>query len=90
MQEVLQNNSLVLERKKGKSKFNCYLVKPLCAGILGFSLFLSIIILVKFLSYSLGYQKIFTVDIYDVILSGLGFVLAFLIRFIDNFKKSIN
>ncbi|HPN38777.1 MAG TPA: hypothetical protein PL041_10255, partial [Melioribacteraceae bacterium] len=80
-----------LKSKKGeRSMFKCFMFQPVCSGIMGFTLFLSIIILVKFLSHSLGFQPVFGVDIYDVVLSALGFVLAFLIRFIDNFKKNAN
>ncbi len=90
MQQVVENRDAVKIKKGERSMFKCFMYQPLCSGILGFSLFLSIIILVKFLSHSLGFQPIFSVDIYDVILAGLGFILAFLIRFIDNFKKTSN
>jgi len=91
MEQIISNTTTVSKTKnftKFKTNFNKYFFQPMLSAIMGFLLFLTIIILVKFLSYSFGFQKALDFDVYDIYLSGLGFFLAYLIRFIDNVKPT--
>jgi hypothetical protein len=90
MQQVIENNQAIKLKKGERQMFKCFVYKPFFSGLLGFGLFFSIILVVKFLSHTLGFQPNFNIDNYDIILAGLGFILAFLIKFIDNFKKTPN
>ena len=64
-----------------------YVFQPIKSGIIGFSTFFTILILTKLLSYFIGTRDLFSVDIEDVLLSSIGFVLVFLIRLLENFKE---
>ncbi|NOX19217.1 MAG: hypothetical protein GXO87_13165 [Chlorobi bacterium] len=56
------------------------LLKLFEQGLFGFALFLTLIILLKLFScYVLKYELLFTVDMTDIHLSSVGFVLTFLI-----------
>lgn len=68
----------------------CFMYQPICSGILGFILFFSIIFIVKLLSYMIGTQSNLAFDSYDLILAGLGFILSFLIKFLNNLKEKSN
>jgi hypothetical protein len=60
---------------------------PLKAGIGGFALFFSVLLFTKFFAYLIGTQNLFEIDVEDLLLSTIGFILAFLIRFLENFKE---
>jgi uncharacterized membrane protein len=64
-----------------------YFTEPLKSGLLGFIIFMAIFILVKLISYLIGTYELFEIEITDVELSLIGFVLFFLIRFLENFKE---
>mgnify|MGYP001160708266 CR=1 FL=1 len=64
-----------------------YFVEPLKSGLLGFAIFVTILIIVKLFSYAIGSYNNFTLEISDIQLSLVGFVLLFLIRFLENFKE---
>lgn len=59
---------------------------PLRSGIFGFSMFFTILLTTKFISSVIGTVNEFSVEIDDVWISSIGFVLVFLIRFLENFK----
>ncbi len=86
MNEVLKTVD-VKPKFDNKFKFKLFVLEPIIASIIGFLLFVTVIFLVKLLSYGLGFQSTIYFDNYDLCLSSLGLVLAFFIRLIDNFKK---
>jgi len=59
---------------------------PLKSGIIGFSMFFTFILATKFISSVIGTVIEFTVVLDDLLISLIGFVLLFLIRFLENFK----
>ncbi len=65
----------------------CFVLKPIETGLIGFATFFTILIITKYLSYLIGTVEEFIVDIEDLILSAIGFILMFLIKFLENFKK---
>ncbi len=81
--------------KRGKSKkaptafthIKNYFLLPVRSGLFGFSSFFVVLIISKYLGYLIGSMGVFKVDLEDVTLSLLGFVLVFLIRFLENFKE---
>jgi len=57
------------------------------SGLFGFALFFTILIISKYLSSLVGNIETFTVNISDVFLSLIGFVLTFLIALLQSFSK---
>lgn len=64
-----------------------YIYYPIRAGFFGFSLFFTTIFLSKYVGYLVKNTKIFKIDINDVILSLLGFILLGLIKLLENIKS---
>jgi len=65
-----------------------YIYYPIRAGLFGFTLFFTTIFISKYAGYLVKNSREFSVDINDVILSLLGFVLLWLIKFLDNLKPA--
>ena len=59
-------------------KLNDYFIKPLKAGFLGFTTILMIIFFINLLSFVVGSNEKFGLDIMDLLLAGVGFVLQML------------
>ncbi|MGE5400245.1 MAG: hypothetical protein ACM3S2_07565 [Ignavibacteriales bacterium] len=74
------------DRKK-LVNFRSYILNPIKGGIFGFATFFTLLLGIKYFSYFIGSQPKFYVDITDVILSLLGFLLVFLIKFLENFQE---
>jgi len=64
-----------------------FIYYPLRAGLFGFSLFFTTIFISKYVGYLVKNTQIFKIDINDVILSLLGFILLGLIKFLENIKS---
>lgn len=92
MEEVNSRTLLVVTEAKNKAQnfLMNFFVKPLFSGVLGFLLFMIVIGATKLLGCCFGTIDKFYFDINDVILSGLGFFLLFLIRLLDNFREKEN
>lgn len=76
------------ENIKGKSFLEFlkkFLYIPIKGGSTGFVLVLSVIILIKLLSFMVGINAVFQVDFMDVMLSSVGFFFMFLIYILKNF-----
>ena len=64
-----------------------YILSPFAAGLFGFIAFFCILIVTKFFSYMIGSHENLSLDWNDAFLSSIGFILVFLIRFLENFKE---
>jgi hypothetical protein len=64
-----------------------YFLNPVKGGVLGFTAFFGLLSGIKYFSYIIGSQPKFSLDIADVMLSLLGFILVFLIKFLENFQE---
>jgi hypothetical protein len=62
-----------------------YLFFPIRAGLYGFTLVFSVILILKLLSFLFGINEAFNLDLMDVMLSSVGFFLMFLIYVLKNF-----
>ena len=88
MLEAITGKGEIAKRKKPfASGFVKYFLLPFRGGLSGFAIFFSILIFTKLFAYVVGIHEIFEVDVEDVILSVIGFILMFLIRFLENFQK---
>ncbi len=65
-----------------------YIWAPIRAGIFGFAMFFTILLAVKLFSYIIGTYSFFAIELTDLALSSIGFVLLFLIRELENFKDN--
>jgi hypothetical protein len=65
-----------------------YIFYPIRAGLFGFSLFFTTIFISKYLGYIVKNSPEFIIDISDVLLSLLGFILLWLIKFLESFKST--
>lgn len=68
------------------SIFTDYLKTPLRYGIIGFSIMLLVASLIKYFGFLAGTIGVFEIGINEILLSLIGFVFLFLIRFLANYK----
>jgi|GEM_PF-813242 len=65
-----------------------FIFYPIRAGLFGFAMFFTTIFVSKYIGYLVKNSPEFYIDINDVVLSLLGFVLLWLIKFLENFKAA--
>ncbi len=89
MKDILASEATAKKESIKKVSFSMknYLIEPTKSGLFGFSIFITILIIVKLFSYAIGTYNYFAIEITDIELSLIGFVLLFLIRFLENFKE---
>jgi len=89
MKELSANNMIKKKNiKKWSFSYKNFISEPIKSGLFGFSIFITILIIVKLFSYFIGSYNYFAIEITDIELSLIGFVLMFLIRFLENFKET--
>ncbi len=77
--------SVTKPKNIGKSDFlTRFLFQPFSGGIFGFAVFFSVLLITKGVSILLRISKKFVIDMNDVILASIGFVLLFLIKLLEN------
>ena len=92
----MKNVTVINASEKDKTKnrvtlsLKQHVLEPFKAGLFGFAIFISILLLVKLISYVIGSYNYFSLELADIQLSLVGFVLLFLIRFLENFKENSN
>jgi len=69
----------------GSRKLADNLIKPLKAGFLGFVTILMVIFFINLLSFIVGTNQKFGLDILDLLLAGLGFFLQSVATLLKNF-----
>ncbi|MFH1196494.1 MAG: hypothetical protein V1720_12395 [bacterium] len=65
-----------------------FILDPLLGRLYGFSIFFTILLLTKLFVFTIEIDYLFMVDIGDILLSSIGFLLMFLIRLLSNFKMN--
>ena len=76
MKTLVQSNlAQVSTSILGSRKLANYLIQPLKAGFLGFSTVLMIIFFINLLSFAIGTNEKFGLDVLDLLLAGVGFFL---------------
>lgn len=68
-------------------KSNGYIIKSLKAGFRGFTITIMLLFFINLLSYIISSDKTFGMDIIDLFLAGLGFVLQMTSTILKNFAK---
>ena len=69
-----------------KSTFQKFVLNPIKSGLLGFLLFFVVLVITKYLGKLIGSVQNVTIDPEDVVLSSIGFIMFFLIKFLENFS----
>ncbi len=64
-----------------------YILFPVRSGILGFISFFVVLSTAKYFGWLLGTTMSFEIDGEDMMLSSMGFILVFLIKFLENFNE---
>ncbi|NWF90428.1 MAG: hypothetical protein HXY50_13325 [Ignavibacteriaceae bacterium] len=77
-------DSFVEDKSQFLKGFKKFFIFPLKAGLQGFVLVLSVILIVKLLSFLLGINELFSLDLMDIMLSSMGFVFMSLIHILKN------
>ena len=78
--EVIGNETL-------KENVKTYLLNPLSAGLAGFALLFSLMLMTKLFSYILGINPEFNIGFNDVIYSLVGFIFGAGAKFLEFFGK---
>ncbi len=71
------------------SKMKSFFIRPCANGLCGFFLFFLLILFMKFLQQIFGAESVVTIEIEDILLSVIGFILLFLIAFLKNFRENV-
>ena len=71
----------------GIKKSNSFIVKSLKAGFRGFTITIMLLFFINLLSYVIGSDESYGMDIMDLSLAGLGFALQMTSTFLKNFAK---
>lgn len=79
--------NILTKQKNTYNIFVKYIFYPVRAGLIGFSMFFTAVIAAKYVGHLIHSEEFFSVDYQDALISLVGFVLVFLIRFLENFKK---
>ncbi len=86
-QVITQSNNIDKRQSKLTSLTINYLIIPFRAGIFGFLIYFVIIAATKFFAYFFGLADDFSLGIYDLLLSSIGFLYSFIYYFLKNFTS---
>ncbi|GAB6282973.1 MAG: hypothetical protein STSR0008_17270 [Ignavibacterium sp.] len=67
--------------------FLLYICEPIVHGLVGFSTFFSIIVFIKYLAFLFNQSTFFNIVIEDLKIALIGFIIFYLIKFIQNTIK---
>jgi len=84
---ITQTDDISKRQSKLTSITINYLVIPFRAGIFGFLIYFAIIAGTKFFAYFFGLADEFSLGIYDLLLSSIGFLYSFIYYFLKNFTS---
>lgn len=73
---------------KRKSTIHQFVLMPLLAGLFGYAIFFTILLICKWLGCIIDTTQTFSVDTVDLLIGMVGFVLLFMVRVLENFSKT--
>ena len=79
-----ESDNLIESKSQFLSIIKKYVLLPIKAGLYGFTLVFSVLLLLKLLSHLFGISEVLNLDLMDVILSSVGFFFMFLIYILKN------
>jgi hypothetical protein len=86
MNSITKTDSEDLTESKSQllSSIKKYVLLPVKAGLYGFTLVFSVLVLLKLLSHLFGISEVLNLDLMDVMLSSVGFFFMFLLYILKN------
>lgn len=76
MKTLTHSNSVQISASLTETKkINSYVFKPIKAGFLGFATIMMLIFFINLISFVVGSTENFGLDIIDLLLAGVGFIL---------------
>lgn len=69
-----------------KSTFHKFIFNPIKSGVFGFLLFFVVLLITKSAGKLIGTVPEVKIDFEDALLSSIGFIMFFLIKFLENFS----
>ena len=69
-----------------KSNFCKFILNPLGKGVFGFIIFFIVLVITKSVARLVGTLPAVTIDEQDAIICSIGFIMFFLIKFLENFS----
>ena len=84
---ITQTDDISKRQSKLTSITINFIVVPFRAGIFGFLIYFAIIAGTKFFAYFFGLADDFSLGIYDLLLSSIGFLYSFIYYFLKNFTS---
>ena len=88
MKTLVQSNPAQVSTSiLGSRKLTNYLIQPLKAGFLGFSTVLLVIFFINLLSFVIGTNEKFGLDVLDLLLAGVGFFLQMTGTLLRSFSR---
>lgn len=87
MNSIPSTNDENIEGNKSQFLFGLtkYILRPVKSGLYGFTLVFVVILFVKVLSFTLGINTVFYLDLMDVLLASVGFFFMLLIHILKGF-----
>ncbi|MBZ0181886.1 MAG: hypothetical protein K8F60_05475 [Melioribacteraceae bacterium] len=76
------------KKSKAKELINKFAWQPLKSGLIGFIAFFVVLVVTKLLSFLIGTRDIFHIEVEDLTVSFIGFILLYLFTFVEQFKDS--
>jgi hypothetical protein len=73
-----------------KGRFRSFFIRPLVMGLFFFSIFFSVILITKLITYFVGSTLVFGFNIYDILFSFIGFGIGFFTEFVRQVKKVLS
>jgi len=83
------NESINSIEDVSKSRIKSFLIEPLKMGFIYFAILFSIILFVKLVNHLATEDAFFILNIYDVLISTIGFLLGFVLEFALQLRKRI-
>ncbi len=76
----------ISETKKSRSSLPKIIVQSIIHGILGFTGFLAVLLVTKYIGYLIGTLSSFHIELEDLFLCSIGFIFSFLIKILSSFQ----
>lgn len=73
---------------KANTRFSLLIGRPALAGLYGYAIFFTVLLLCKWIGCMIDSSNGFNVAVEDLLIAIIGFVLLFVIRLLENFQKS--
>jgi hypothetical protein len=88
MKTLVQSNPAQITTSiLGSRKLTNHIIKPLKSGFLGFTTIMMIIFFINLISYMIGSNEKFGLDVLDLLLAGVGFFLQMTSTLLKSFIR---